>query len=466
MDDDVIKLALMLTPKEEIAKKCNINKGMIVRILKRNECLEIYNKIIQTVQDMLINGITAEEIASKLNLNLQGIKEIEEKEKSQSIENNLRMEIRKALIYGKNVQEVAKKYHIHPYQIEKIKQRHIKLIQIMQLMPYELIDMSVEQIDATIHQWAWRDILEKKKNAVKKLLEEGYTVDDIVNNRELNVCKKGVEAIKEGRYNQVAIMRPLRSKISKGEEKKEIIQNNEQIKTKTSVQQCEKVEKSENSKNKKVENKTILQRFSELKQRKNCNFSINENKQCEYPDDIKKIAMDLTSKQINIEETKRKIGERKVQLKLCIIDYMQYFLNPEKMRILGENLIKIMDNNEMALETVLQIYWNRGDIDEAKKVLEQYEKYYVIIDKFKFYEGWKKITKQLEIQEKIIEILTNRRKYNIENENNLGTLILKIVKENNVDITKMVIAKDRNGKNITLDELLVPLGLVEEEKMH
>ena len=45
-------------------------------------------------------------------------------------------------------------------------------------------------------------------------------------------------------------------------------------------------------------------------------------------------------------------------------------------------------------------------------------------------------------------------------------LILKIVKENNADITKVVIAKDRNGKNITLDELLVPLGLVEEEKMH
>ncbi len=464
MDDEVIRLALMLTPKDEIAKKCNINKGMIVRILKRNECLEIYNKIIQTVQDMLINGITAEEIASKLNLNIQGIKEIEEKVKSQSIENNLRMEIRKALIYGKNVQEVAEKYHIHPYQIEKIKQRHIKLIQIMQLMPYELIDMSVEQIDATIHQWAWRDILEKKKKVVKKLLEEGYTVDDIVNNRELNVCKKGVEAIKEGRYDQVAIIRPLRSKISKGEEKKEIVQNNEQINTETSVQQCEKVGKRENSKDKKVENKTILQRFSELKQRKNGNFSINENKQCEYPDDIKKIAMDLTSKQINIEETKRKIGERKVQLKLCIIDYMQYSLNPEKMRILVENLMNIMDSSDMVLETILQIYWNRGDIDVAKKILEGN---YVIIDKFKFYEEWEqKVTKQLEIQEKIIEILTNRRKYNSENENNLGTLILKIVKENNADITKVVIAKDRNGKNITLDELLVPLGLVEEEKMH
>ena len=225
-------LAIQLTPLDEIATRRKIQKQSIYYAMKKHSIdgkniSEIRKEKEKEVERRLLEGQSIQDILSDKELNVceAGIKAVQEKIEKQSkkqlgssgktVSKAISKEDKKAildlLVQGKTIEEISdiekyKKYSIErlkKFQTNKINQGKIMAVRLMPIA--EIANaLGIKKQSVYIYFKDYKldgktigEIREEKEREIEIRLAEGQSIQDILNDKELNVCESGVKAVQE-----------------------------------------------------------------------------------------------------------------------------------------------------------------------------------------------------------------------------------------------------------------------------
>ena len=354
------------------------------------------------------------------------------------------------------------------------------IILAVKLVPYKEIERRTgvycPQIPNILKRENHFDELVKNQTQVRKMLMMGEDPKNIAHQLELD--EEGVQQFAEKEVNKQIKNHKKKCAIDRDLSNRDLITKEEIIELskyyEVHPQQIEKIynrkhkieknkegeicEMSNNQKsNEKISEIEIMRNnLQKLKQRNN---TVIES-ECEYPEDLKMVAMNIMKDNIDLKQAKDIIKGRKVQFKTYMKDYMQVYIREANKNILVENLKKIMGNYQEALDIVLQMCVNRQMLKTANSLVQVYEIINGSKDKQmkEFYQNWKNKIKvlnaQIKIGLKVKEILNDTQKYDNENGDIELEKIESIIDKYKIDRSQIIIEEDRDGVNITLEDIL------------
>ncbi len=207
-------LAMQLLPLKEISRRLGININTIHSRLRQEQyngerLSDIIQKRKKEITRRLNEGQSVDDIVGDRELNVsreaaQIIKDKIRPKRGEKINAEDRQKILDQLLLGKTPEEIQE---TSGYDLEKIKtimERNKGRILAIQLMPLkevaEIAGKKENTVRSSIRTYevngvSISQIRKEKKAEVTRRLNEGQSVDDIVNDRGLNVCREAVEAI-------------------------------------------------------------------------------------------------------------------------------------------------------------------------------------------------------------------------------------------------------------------------------
>ena len=225
-------MAVRLMPIAEIANALGIKKQSVYIYFKDYKLDgktigEIREEKTKEIERRLLEGQSIQDILSDKRLNVceSGIKAVQEKIEKQSkkqlgssektVSKAISKEDKKAildlLVQGKTIEEISdiekyKKYSIErleKFQTNKINQGKIMAVRLMPIA--EIADaLGIKKESVYIYFKDYKldgktigEIREEKEREIEIRLAEGQSIQDILNDKELNVCESGVKAVQE-----------------------------------------------------------------------------------------------------------------------------------------------------------------------------------------------------------------------------------------------------------------------------
>ena len=225
-------MAVRLMPIAEIANALGIKKQSVYIYFKDYKLDgktigEIREEKTKEIERRLLEGQSIQDILSDKRLNVceSGIKAVQEKIEKQSkkqlgssektVSKAISKEDKKAildlLVQGKTIEEISdiekyKKYSIErleKFQTNKINQGKIMAVRLMPIA--EIANaLGIKKQSVYIYFKDYKldgktigEIREEKEREIEIRLAEGQSIQDILNDKELNVCESGVKAVQE-----------------------------------------------------------------------------------------------------------------------------------------------------------------------------------------------------------------------------------------------------------------------------
>lgn len=214
-------LAIKLMPISEIVDRLGINRTSIYITLKKNKIdektiIEIRKEKEAEIKRRLEAGESVENILQdkKLNVCIEGIEYVRTKmiskprDKKLSEENKIKGEkkakiINLLVIEGSTPEEISEMEEFKDYNIENIKrlqEKNMSRILAVQLMPNSEIskrlNIQIQSVRASLRNFksdiSIAEVIQEKKSEVEKRLRAGESVENLLQDRKLNVCMEGI----------------------------------------------------------------------------------------------------------------------------------------------------------------------------------------------------------------------------------------------------------------------------------
>ena len=202
------KLSSIIKNKKEDVKQ-RLNNGetpeQIVADKNLNVCIEGVLALQQKLEEeqAKLNKIKTKEEARNQKLEERAKRQQQSAEKRGKAQGNKRLTreqirtLKARILSGDTLDEIcaAEEFANKRTQIEKLYEKYDFIIQLVRLMPHELMGADYGRIHRAIHNNALSQTINTKKKEVQNRLQAGQSPEEIAADKKLNVCIEGVKQI-------------------------------------------------------------------------------------------------------------------------------------------------------------------------------------------------------------------------------------------------------------------------------